>query len=83
MSTADSRTPALPVHRAPLLDTDEVATVLRVTPRHVRRLVAERRIPFLKVGRFVRFDPAVLNDWLDEQRVEAVRSPLCRRTAGR
>jgi hypothetical protein len=24
----------------------------------VRRLVAERRIPYVKVGRFVRFDPA-------------------------
>jgi excisionase family DNA binding protein len=66
-----------------LLDTGEVATVLRVTPRHVRRLVAERRIPFLKVGRFVRFDPTALNEWLEEQRVEAVRSPLGRCTAGR
>lgn len=49
-----------------------MATVLRITPRHVQRLVAERRIPFLKVGRFVRFDPAVLNVWLEEQRVEAL-----------
>lgn len=62
--------------RAPLLDTDTdaVAEALGVTPRHVRRLVTERRIPFLKVGRFVRFDPAALNDRLDEQRVEPMRS---------
>ena len=47
---------------------------LGVTRRHVQRLVAEHRIPFLKIGRFVRFDPAELNVWLDQQRVEAVRS---------
>jgi hypothetical protein len=35
-------------------------------------LVSERRIPFLKVGGFVRFDPAALNVWLEEQRVEAL-----------
>jgi excisionase family DNA binding protein len=69
--------------QAPLLDIHAVAIALGITPRHVQRLVAERRIPFLKVGRFVRFDPAVLNVWLDEQRVEAVRSPLCCRTTGR
>jgi excisionase family DNA binding protein len=56
-----------------LLDTDEVAMALRVTPWHVRRLVAERRIPFVKVGRFVRFDPGELDVWLDQQRVEVVR----------
>jgi len=59
--------------RAPLLDTDTVAAALGVTPRHIRRLVAERRIPFLEVGRFVRFDPAALNVWLDDLRVEPTR----------
>jgi excisionase family DNA binding protein len=58
--------------RTPLLDTDGVAEVLGITPRHVRRLVAERRIPFFKVGRFVRFDPGELDVWLDLQRVDAV-----------
>ncbi|MDQ3681383.1 MAG: excisionase family DNA-binding protein [Actinomycetota bacterium] len=42
-----------------------------VTPRFVRRLVAERRIPFLKVGRHVRFDPADLDAFLAAGRVEA------------
>ncbi len=58
---------------SPLLDADAVALALGVTRRHVQRLVAERRIPFLKIGRFVRFDPAELNVWLDQQRVEAAR----------
>ena len=60
----------------PLLDIDQVATALGVTRRHVQRLVSERRIPFLKVGRFVRFDPAALNVWLEDQRVEPLRGGL-------
>jgi excisionase family DNA binding protein len=58
----------------PLIDIPCVAEALGVTPRHIQRLVAERRIPYLKVGRFVRFDPAELSVWLDQQRRE-VRSP--------
>jgi len=69
------------LHQPPLLDIHAVAQALGITSRHVQRLVAERRIPFLKVGRFVRFDPAVLNVWLEEQRVDPVRP--CGRTANR
>lgn len=73
MGTVISKDTGVPARRTPLLDTDELAEVLRVTPRHVRRLVAERRIPFLKVGRFVRFDPGELDIWLDEQRVDLIQ----------
>jgi excisionase family DNA binding protein len=52
-----------------LLDVLEVAEVLRTTPRHVRRLVEERRIPFVKVGRFVRFDSDEIGIWLSSHRV--------------
>jgi excisionase family DNA binding protein len=84
MSTTTSKTSVARVHRAPLLDTDEVSRVLCVSPRHVRRLVAERRIPFLKVGRFVRFDPGELDMWLDQQRVNVVpRSSRRSGSAGR
>jgi excisionase family DNA binding protein len=48
---------------------DELAERLGVTPRHVRRLVAEKRVPYVKVGRFVRFDPAAIASWLDQSRV--------------
>ena len=41
--------------------------------RHVRRLVAERRIPYIKVGHFVRFDPVEIVAWLDNARVGASR----------
>ena len=65
--------PPTPTIDAPLLDTEAVAQTLGITRRHVQRLVSERRIPFIKVGRFVRFDPASLNVWLDRQRVEPER----------
>jgi excisionase family DNA binding protein len=54
-----------------LLDVKGVAHVLGVTERYVRRLVAERRIPFIKWGRYLRFDPAELAAWIDEARIAA------------
>jgi excisionase family DNA binding protein len=48
-----------------LLTIDQLAEQLNVSIRHVRRLVAERRVPYLKVGKFVRFDPAEISTWLD------------------
>jgi excisionase family DNA binding protein len=51
-----------------LLNIDELAEQLGVTTRHIRRLVAEKRVPYLKVGKFVRFDPAEIGEWLDHAR---------------
>ena len=48
----------------PLLDVDGVAARLNITVRHVRRLVAERRIPYLKLGNLLRFDPEEVDAWL-------------------
>lgn len=50
-----------------LLDMAQVAEHLCTTERHIRRLAAERRIPFVRVGRFIRFDPAAVATWLDQQ----------------
>ena len=52
-----------------LLTIDQLAERLGVSTRHVRRLVAERRVPYLKVGKFVRFDPSEIAEWLDWTRV--------------
>ena len=53
-----------------LLDINEVAERCGVRVRFIRRLVAERRIPYLKLGHLLRFDPAEIAAWLDAQRVE-------------
>ena len=56
-----------------LLDINGVAARLGVNVRHVRRLVAERRIPYLKWGRLLRFDPRELADWIEASRTECRR----------
>jgi len=52
-----------------LLDIAALAEHLGVTPRHVRRLVAERRVPLIKWGHLIRFDPAEIAIWLERARV--------------
>jgi excisionase family DNA binding protein len=52
-----------------LLTSEELADHLGVTVRHIRRLIAEKRVPYVKVGHFVRFDPAEIAVWLDRSRV--------------
>ena len=52
-----------------LLTIDQIAEHLGVTVRHVRRLVAERRIPYIKWGHLLRFDPDEIASWLDGVRV--------------
>lgn len=60
--------PAAPAQRR-LLDIDVLAEWLATSPRHIRRLVAERRVPFVKVGHFIRFDPDDIGRWIEEQKV--------------
>jgi excisionase family DNA binding protein len=50
-----------------LMTIEQLAQRLGITVRHVRRLVAERRMPYLKVGRLVRFDTREVTEWLDTQ----------------
>jgi excisionase family DNA binding protein len=59
-----------------LLDVEEVAARLRVSVRQGRRPVFERRIPFLKIGSLVRFDPNEVAAWLSTLRVDACHSRL-------
>ena len=51
-----------------LLDIPTVAGHLGVQPRHIRRLVHEKRIPYIKWGHLIRFDPTDIAVWLDANR---------------
>ena len=60
-----------------LLNLDEAAVALGTTPRFPRRLIAERRIRFVRVGRHVRIPESALAEFLAEGMVE----PVIRRSA--
>ena len=69
-----------------LWDIEQVAELLNTSVRHVRRLVYERRIPYLKIGHFVRFDPDAIDLWITDRQVDIgevtpIRAP--HRTASR
>lgn len=51
-----------------LVSIADVAELLGVEVRHVRRLVQERRIPYVKWGHLLRFDPIDVARWVDEHR---------------
>lgn len=57
-----------------LLDITQLAERLGVPERFVRRLVEERRIPFLKIGKYVRFDPDDVDRWIARQRISQTTS---------
>jgi excisionase family DNA binding protein len=58
----------------------EAAAYLNVTERYVRRLVAERRVAYHKVGRLLRFSPADLDALFEAGRVEVPQlHPLLQR----
>ena len=58
----------------PLLDVSSASVRLGCSERFIRRLVQERRIPFVKLGGTkVRFLATDLDRWVASQRVEAKR----------
>lgn len=66
-----------------LITSQELAERLRITERHVRRLVSERRIAYVKVGRCVRFTEQAVSDYIEGNKVEVMsRAQLRRALAG-
>jgi excisionase family DNA binding protein len=62
-----------PTTVAPKLLTIEAAAAhIGMSPRYVRRLIAERRILFYRLGRSVRIDPADLAAHVHSGRVEPI-----------
>lgn len=68
----------------PLLDVPELATELRVKPDWIYKKTADRSIPFIKVGRFIKFKKSEIDAWLVEQSVRPLSSnPVTRHHATR
>lgn len=53
-----------------LLNISEVAEILRISPSTLREWVFMRKIPFIKVGRRVVFDPKDIQEFIRKNRVE-------------
>ncbi|MET8784912.1 helix-turn-helix domain-containing protein [Streptomyces sp. NPDC004096] len=54
------------------LSVDQVAEVLGTSARFPRRLIAERRITFVKVGRHVRIPESAVDAYITEHTVEPI-----------
>jgi excisionase family DNA binding protein len=65
-----------------MLDVDQAAQRLGTGVRFVRRLVAERRIRFYKVGKYVRFHPDDIAEYIRQGCVEAIRPVLTYQEGG-
>ncbi len=55
--------------RRPPMSVEEASQYLGVGVRFVRRLIAERKIEYYKVGRLVRISPDGLDRYLESRRV--------------
>jgi excisionase family DNA binding protein len=62
-----------------LLTPAELAAMLKVSRGHVFRLVAQRRIPFCKIGGSLRFRSESVERWIAGQEVVSVAQVLNRK----
>jgi predicted DNA-binding transcriptional regulator AlpA len=62
-----------PTARKPLLDIPQLVEWLNVSEGWVRKNLrpgAPNPLPHIKVGRYIRFDPQVIEGWLESRRHE-------------
>jgi excisionase family DNA binding protein len=52
-----------------LMSVKDAAAYTGLSPHTIYSMVSERRIPFIKVGRLVRFDEAMLQTWIKQHTV--------------
>jgi excisionase family DNA binding protein len=55
-----------------LLTVDAAAERMSTSVRFIRRLIAERRIEFVKIGRHVRISESALAEFIEAGRIEAM-----------
>ncbi|MBC2903656.1 excisionase family DNA-binding protein [Streptomyces cupreus] len=60
------------------LSVDQVAELLGTTTRFPRRLIEERRIRYVKVGRHVRIPESAVAEFIQARTVEPLRRPRTR-----
>ncbi|MBN2416791.1 helix-turn-helix domain-containing protein [bacterium] len=55
-----------------LLNTDEASDLLGIKPWTLRAWVSQRRIPYVKIGRCVRFNRQALEEYVQQNTIEPV-----------
>jgi len=55
------------MHR--LISIKDAASYTGLSPHTIYTMVSQRRIPFVKMGRLVKFDLALLDKWITQQTV--------------
>jgi excisionase family DNA binding protein len=81
MSLDHKGDPAMTNLHDPLLTVEEAAELLGTGPRFPRRLIAERRIRYVKVGRHVRIEQSALIAFVNAHAVEPRKAQTDRRVA--
>jgi excisionase family DNA binding protein len=56
--------------RKSLMTFDETLKFLNIKESYLRSLVFKKAIPYLKIGRLLRFNEDTLIDWMESNRVE-------------
>lgn len=49
-----------------LLTITDLASLLQVSPQSIRKWIFQRSIPYINVGRLIRFKPSEIDRWLNE-----------------
>ncbi len=49
-----------------LLTIEELAKILAIKKSHIRSLVFKKKIPYLKVGKLIRFSPDEIKRWIED-----------------
>jgi excisionase family DNA binding protein len=56
-----------------LLCIDELAGNLKVTEQTIRKWIFKRQIPFVKIGKVIRFRPSKIDQWIDSGAMAALQ----------
>lgn len=57
-----------------LLSVDDAAAYLKVSHSLIYKYVEQMRIPHIKIGGRIRFDPSALSEWISSRAVKVVNN---------
>lgn len=52
-----------------LLDIIEISQLIGISPSTIYKMTHKKRIPFVKVGRLVKFEPSKIMEWLEKNSI--------------